>query len=287
MQNVNQSQTMRSTVNHLNQLQELVLVRDEQRAIRGTGADLTALNDNIERLTESLDPATKTHFQRLYKQNHIVVAPIHNASCSMCNMHLASAQVQAVKLCRTLVCCPSCARILCDPEGARRISGKSRATEPSKSGIARFSSPDLMLPELAGTTPEEVIAEFTAAFKSAGFIDDPALLAQQAVSRENLLGTGIGHGLAFPHVRGIEGGGLSLAFGVSRKGVMFGGVTDEPAHFIFFSTIPTAVSVFYLRLLAGLAESFTKDANRSAALEAPTPRELWKCLVKATRSSVK
>ena len=144
-----------------------------------------------------------------------------------------------------------------------------------------------MIPELAAKTKEEAILELATLMQKEHFVDDAQKLFEAAMVRESIVSTAVGNGIAFPHVRGIEGGGLSLAFGVSRKGVMFGGVTDEPAHFIFFSTIPTAVSVFYLRLLAGLAESFTKDANRSAALEAPTPRELWKCLVKATRSSVK
>ena len=280
---------MRSIINHLNQLQELILVRDEQRAMRGGGADkMTAINENIESLKDSLDPATKSRFQSLYNKNHIVIAPVHDSRCTMCNMQIAISQVQAVKLCRELVFCPSCARILSDLDGAHRVSGKSRASDSPKSGVARFSSPDLMLPDLAGTTPDEIISEFADALKKAGFIDDPVRLTEQACARERILGTGTGNGLAFPHVRGIEGGGLSLAFGISRKGVKFGGASDdEPAQLIFFSTIPTAVSVFYLRLLAGLSDSFTKDVNVQAAHSSTTPKDLWKCLVKATRLTVK
>jgi len=279
---------MRSTLNHLIQLQELILVRNEQRTIRGAGADLSVLNNNIEELTDSLDQPSKVLFQRLYNKDHLVMAPVYDASCSVCKMQIAISQVQSVKLCRNLVCCPSCARILYDPDGAKWIARRQpRSAEPPKSGIARFSSPDLMLPNLAGTTPEEVIAEFAGALKDAGFIDNPVSLAQQAVNREQIYGTGIGHGLAFPHVRGIEGGGLSLAFGTSKAGVKFEGAASGVSHFIFFSTIPAAVSVFYLRLLTGLTESFTRETNRTAALSAETPKDLWKALVKATRSTVK
>ena len=94
------------------------------------------------------------------------------------------------------------------------------------------------------------------------------------------------NGLAFPHVRGIEGGGLTLALGVSKKGVPF----DEQgsvAHFIFLVTIPSAVSAFYLRLLSGLTETFLKPQNRDALLAAETPEQLWKALIKATRYSIK
>lgn len=287
-QSKDQPQSMRSTINHLIQLQELILIRDEQKSIRGPGADMSAINSSIDAMTESLDAEVKMNFNRLYKKDHIVMAPMNDGSCSMCGMHLAISQVQAVKLCRNLIPCPSCARTMYDPSGAKWVAErKSRANSERKAGIARFSSPDLMLPDLRGTTPAEIIAELTENLQKALFVDDAAKLTDAAVARENILGTGIGHGMAFPHVRGIEGGGLSLAFGVSKKGVVFGGISDVPAHFIFFSTIPTAVSAFYLRLLAGLSESFIKEANRKTALESKTPEELWKALTKATRYTVK
>ena len=52
-------------------------------------------------------------------------------------------------------------------------------------------------------------------------------------------------------------------------------------------TIPTAVSAFYLRLVAGLSETFLKEQNRAAILAATSQEALWKALVKVTRFSVK
>ena len=56
---------------------------------------------------------------------------------------------------------------------------------------------------------------------------------------------------------------------------------------MFFSAIPVAVSAFYLRLLAGLSDAFSREPNRKEVLAAKTPEELWKALVKATRRTVK
>ena len=47
------------------------------------------------------------------------------------------------------------------------------------------------------------------------------------------------------------------------------------------------MSTFYLRLLAGLADAFSREANRKDILAAKTPEELWKALVKTTRRTVK
>jgi mannitol/fructose-specific phosphotransferase system IIA component (Ntr-type) len=58
-------------------------------------------------------------------------------------------------------------------------------------------------------------------------------------------------------------------------------------NIIFFITIPTAVSAFYLRLMSGLTETFLKEQNRENILAAKNSEELWKALLKATRYSIK
>ena len=93
------------------------------------------------------------------------------------------------------------------------------------------------------------------------------------------------HGLAFPHVRGVEGGGLTLAMGTSEQGIPFD--PDHTSTIICFFVIPTAVSAFYLRLMAGLTETFLKAQNRTALMAATAPEQLWKALTKATRYTIK
>lgn len=279
---------MRSTINHLIQLQELTLVRDEQRSLRGPKADLDDLNEAISQMADSLDPAVKAIHSRLSKKDRIFVTPMHAGKCSMCGMGLAISQVQAVKQCKVIVACPSCARILYDSDGPTWAGTRPRSSASgTKAGIARFSAPALMIPELKAETAAGAVEELAGALKSAGFVETTEKLVEGAMTREKMLGTGVGHALAFPHVRGVEGGGLALAFGISRKGIPWSGADGGIAKFIFFSAIPTATSVFYLKLLAGLAESYTKEANRKAALEADSPETLWKALAKATRWTVK
>ena len=236
---------MRSIVNHLIQLQELTLVRDEQRSLRGPKADLGELNEAIGQMADSLDPATKAVYSRLSKKDRIFVAPMHAGKCSMCGMGLAISQVQAVKQCKVLVSCPSCARVLYDSSGPTWSGSRPRKpASGTKAGIARFSSPDLMVPELKAATAEEAVAELAETLRAAGFVETTEKLVAGAMARERMLGTGVGHSLAFPHVRGVEGGGLALAFGVSRAGIPWDGAEGGSAKFVFFSAIPTATSVF-------------------------------------------
>ena len=277
---------MQSLINHLNQLQELVLIRDEHRTT-GDGRHMESLNDSIDQLTDKLPPEIKSLYQRLYKKDHIVMAPMHNGCCAICGMRMPISQVQAVRLCKQIQNCPSCARMLYEESDAPRWVGEAPSrTEPRKSGISRFSAASLMKPNLTGTTGPEVIAELATLMEDMSFVSGVDRLVQSALEREAVLSTAMENGIAFPHVRGVEGGGLTLALGISKQGVKFDDAGNV-VNIIFFITIPTAVSAFYLRLMAGLTETFLKEQNREAVLTADTPEQLWKALTKATRFSIK
>lgn len=280
---------MRKVINHLIQLQNLIFTRDEQRSLPNGVEHLDRLNDSIDRLIEELPQEVRLAFMRLYKRDHITISPMHNGMCPICGMKLASATVQAVKLCREIQTCPSCTRFLYDPEGPKWVAEAPRRSlvERNLSGIARFSSEKLMVPELKAKTRDEAIAELARVMQDGGFVDDAAKLTQAALARESIVSTSLGYGVAFPHVRGIEGGGLSLALGISHEGFPFDPADPEPCHFVFLTIIPTAVSAFYLKLIAGIAATVKKANHRATLLAADTPAALWKALVKTTRATVK
>ena len=141
-----------------------------------------------------------------------------------------------------------------------------------------------MIANLDATTREDAIAQLADAMEHHGFISNANNLVVAALERENVLSTAIDGGIAFPHVRGVEGGGLTLAMGVSKNGIDWDG---EKVNIVFLSAIPVAVSAFYLRLMAGLSQSFSKDTNRKAVIDAKDSSALWKALQRATRTTVK
>jgi len=275
---------MKSQINTLRQLQELVLTRDEHNQT-GDGSHLDALNDSIAALQQKLAPQIAGVYDRLYKKNHIVISAMTNNCCAVCGMQVPIAQVQQVRLGQHLVTCSSCGRILfaADEDAVVNTSEAPDRDNP-KTGISRFSAEELMIAGMDATTREDAIAQLAGAMEGNGFISSADNLVAAALERESVLSTAIEGGIAFPHVRGVEGGGLTLAMGVSRKGIDWDG---EKVHIVFLSAIPVAVSAFYLRLMAGLSQSFAKDANRKAVIDAKDSASLWKALQKATRTAVK
>ncbi len=275
---------MKSQINTLRQLQDLVLTRDEHHQT-GDGSHLDNLNESIAAMQDKLEPQVKGVYDRLYKKSHIVMAAMSNGCCAACGMQVPIAQGQQVKLAQHLVTCSSCGRILFEVEedAARNVADKGVRDEV-KTGISRFSAEELMVVGLGACTREESISKLAAAMEAGHFISNADSLVTAAMDREAMLSTAMGEGLAFPHVRGVEGGSLTLALGVSKEGIDWAG---EKVHMVFLSAIPVAVSAFYLRMMSGLSQSFNKSSNREAALAAGTPAELWRTLVKATRSTVK
>ncbi len=280
-------ETMKHQINLLSQLQELILTRDEHHHT-GDGSHLDALNDSIDALVDKLEPQPKTFYQRLYKKDHLVMSPMVDGCCGVCGMRLPVSQVQQVRLAKTIQMCSSCGRILFDEEhdAPRVIAEKPARGEPRKTGISRFSAEELMVCDLTSDTTEGAIRELAEAMAANGFVSNADALVAAAMERESVLSTALGDGMAFPHVRGVEGGGLTLALGVSKKGFVYDSAGAR-VNFVFFSAIPVAVSAFYLRLMSALSEAFTKKENRDLLMAAKTPAELWKSLMKATRYSVR
>ncbi len=274
---------MKSQINILRQLQELVLTRDEHHQT-GDGSHLDKLNDSIDDLQKKLQPQVLGIYTRLYKKSHIALASMSNGCCSVCGMQVPIAQAQQVRLAQHLVTCSSCGRILFadDADAARNVAEKVDREEV-KTGISRFSAEELMIVDIDSESSEAAITQLAKAMESNHFISNADSLITAAMDREAVLSTAM-DGVAFPHVRGVEGGALTLAMGTSKKGVDWNG---EKVHLVFLSAIPVAVSAFYLRLMAGLAQSFSKKESRDAALAAKDSAALWKTLVKLTRHTVK
>ena len=275
-----------SLINQLIQLQDLVAAKKIQKKVSMPNAHLDELEKSIQSLSADLSPPVKTHINRLLQKNPEAVVPVVNGNCSGCGMALTKSLIQAVIKAEQLNRCNNCTRFLYEPS---TVIVRDRVTrimnEVPKSGIDRYSSPELMMVPLKGNTPEEVLGELCNRMGENAFVKDPNQLLDLALQREAIVSTAVDNGLAFPHVRGVEGGGLSMAVGISKKGIKFGGPGRSLTRIFFFVVIPTATSAFYLKLISGISRTFRDKEARDALLEANSENDLWKVLMKLTRKT--
>lgn len=277
---------MNPIINHLIQLQELTLIRSEQKAHRHDDR-LEQLDASIQAFTAQLPDDTRQILLKLQKRDPIVIVPVSNSVCAACGMRLPTSLVQAVRSTDRIQNCPTCMRMLYLPGAPlRRVSEPARRTGTPKAGISRFSAQTLMVPGMKAGERDDAIRELALTMQNEGFVEDAERLVEEALRREAIVSTAVEHGLAFPHVRGVEGGGLTLAMGTSRKGIKFGGPGRRLTRIIFFIVIPTAASAFYLKLLSGLTEALREEETREALAAEDTQEKLWKALVKRTRHAI-
>jgi len=265
----------------LRQIQHLVLIRDEATKV-GSPDKVEALTEDMRRLMEGLEPSTKALCTRLLGKNHLFLSPLSKGNCSACGLRLPASILQHVIGNDRMNVCASCGRILYLPEV--KATG-IRTDEPDpRLLLSRFSTAKLMIPALKATTPAEAIAEMGALLAKEKIISDPEAVVAAALEREKIMTTAVGHGLAFPHMRGVEEGVLTFAAGVSPNGIDWNG---ELVHLVFFTVLPVVASPFYLKLLSALASSFADEEKLPFVLAAPDAKSLWKELNKATRVAVK
>jgi len=230
---------------------------------------------------------TNTPAVKWYRRGHTAIVPVVNGACTGCGMALPISQVHAVRAALQLHQCPNCSRFLFMPD---RLAGKrpsvANAGRLPKAGIARFSSSRLMIPSLKADQRDEALAEICSLIEEEGFAERGAALVEHALRREAILPTAVDNGIAFPHVRGVEGGGLTLALALKPRGFRFAPNTRTLTRIVFFVIIPAAASAFYLTLLAGLTKTFGVAENRQKLFDAETPEALWKALCQCTRRTI-
>jgi len=273
-------------LNQLIQLQELNFVLSEQRTLVPKFR-LTDLENSVKELITSLPQEIATLYQGLQERHQAAVLPEANGTCSGCGISLPTSLAAEIRTGKGIQQCPNCRRILYHLEGApRQLRKRLEQTGRPRAGVARFSSKELMFPRIEAEGRDDAISELIQVMAAKGFVENPESLLAAALRRESIISTSLEHGLAFPHVRGVEGGGLTFSLGLKKQGLKFGNPKGRLTRIIFFIVIPSAASVFYLQLLSGLIEAFREDSARKKLLACKTSDEMWITLNTLTQKTI-
>ena len=109
-------------------------------------------------------------------------------------------------------------------------------------------------------------------------IRDKDELARAVFRREELMSTGIGLGLAVPHVRLASVRSMVMAVGVVPGGLAdYPSLDDKPVRLVFLIAAPEGRHADYLRLLAAI--SSRAKALNGALLKCPDARTFYDTLV--------
>jgi mannitol/fructose-specific phosphotransferase system IIA component (Ntr-type) len=277
---------MERTLKQLIQLQELNFTLLEQRTLVPK-AQLVDLENAIKALMEELPPEIARLYRGLQKRHNTAVVPETKGTCSACGISLPTSLVAEIISKKGIHQCPSCMRILYHFEGApRQLKRDLKETGKPQAGVARFSSAELMLPQIVAEDRDGACAELIQLMADQGFIENPKDVLGAALRREAIVSTALEYGLAFPHVRGVAVGGLTFALGLKKRGIKFDPSKGQLTRIVFLIVIPSATSVFYLQVLAGLLETFKQKKARKQLLACTTSQEMWSTLSGLTQKTI-
>jgi PTS system nitrogen regulatory IIA component len=99
--------------------------------------------------------------------------------------------------------------------------------------------------------------------------------------RETILSTGIGLGIAVPHVRHPGVPREAMQVGRVRGGMPFDAIDGKPVHAIFALLMPAGRQRRHVEILAAIAAALKDDARRAAVFAAPDPESFLARLLAA------
>jgi mannitol/fructose-specific phosphotransferase system IIA component (Ntr-type) len=149
--------------------------------------------------------------------------------------------------------------------------------------LSDILSKDSVVMSLRGRTRDEVIGELVDASIAGGAA--PAALRdalyKAVLAREKLNTTGFGKGVAVPHVKLPEVGKLSVALGLTARGIDFTSVDHQPAYIVMLLVSPKQAPEEHLKAMEVIFKYLGKESFRRALRECQTAEQVMEMIVEA------
>jgi fructose PTS system EIIBC or EIIC component len=144
--------------------------------------------------------------------------------------------------------------------------------------LSKFCDENLITFDLKATTKEQVIEELVDLAAKSPLVKDRNELLRDIVHRENMVTTGIGYGVAFPHAKTKATKGIVIAFGRCEKGIDFEAMDKKPVYVFFLIAAPEDAIGAHLNVMARLSYIMKSPDNRQHLLTVSSPGELLSIL---------
>jgi fructose-specific phosphotransferase system IIA component len=126
--------------------------------------------------------------------------------------------------------------------------------------IIDLLSEEVIKVPLESTTKDGVIRELIQVLKSAGKVSDSQSAYDAVLAREALGSTGLENGIAVPHAKSPSVRSLTIAIGISPRGVDFNAQDGQPSRLFFLMLAPPNQSGPHIEALAEIARLTRSEA---------------------------
>jgi len=146
--------------------------------------------------------------------------------------------------------------------------------------VNEFINKNLIKMKLESNNKDSVIKELIEIMAKNDVITDKEEVIKKAMEREEKGTTGVGKGVAIPHVKSDAVKRPAVAFGRSDQGIDYGSMDEKPSYLFFLITVPEESHNEHLKLLAQLSRNLVHDDFRDKLLAAKDEAEIMSILEK-------
>jgi len=135
---------------------------------------------------------------------------------------------------------------------------------------------EALIPQLKADSRDGVIAELVEALHRAGKLGsvDPKQITRAVVRREKEASTGIGKGVAVPHVKHAGIPQPVAAVGRSEKGIDFVSLDKQPVYSVILLLTPADAADRHLRAMEAIFENLNQDDFRRFLRQSQTVEQI-------------
>jgi fructose-specific phosphotransferase system IIA component len=140
--------------------------------------------------------------------------------------------------------------------------------------LSKFCEESLVSFNIKAVAKEAVIEELVNLAASSNMVKDRDQLLADIREREELVTTGVGYGVAFPHAKTKSVKGIVIAFGRSDKGIDFDAMDHKPVNLFFLIAAPEDAIGAHLNVMARLSFLMKAVENRQKLMDATSPGDV-------------
>ncbi|MBI4977916.1 MAG: PTS sugar transporter subunit IIA [Spirochaetes bacterium] len=131
------------------------------------------------------------------------------------------------------------------------------------------------------TDKEAVLSKIVDVLAQNALVSDKAEVERAILTRERLMSTGVGSGIAIPHAKTEKVDKITIAFATSRLGIRYKAVDKKNVHVIFMLIAPKDAASENLKILTIIAKILRGNTALSEKLlKAESPREVIDLIAK-------
>lgn len=162
-------------------------------------------------------------------------------------------------------------------EIGRKIFETGNGAEKDHSKSHKVLSPLAVETELKGTTKKEILEEMVNLLIESGQVKRSKKdgVLRDLWEREATMSTGMQDSIALPHTKTLCVNRMTVAVGVSKKGVEFTSLDKMPSKIFIMTLIPEKNPQPYLRTMSEISRFLIAEKNREEILQCATKAELF------------